>query len=319
MSDALRSTQSESSTLSKVSQELAALVERAGRSTVLVGGGSFRPGTGTVVGPDLVLTASHVVESDEGIVVRTSDNRAFDAVVAGRDPATGLALLRVENLDAPAITPASAEPPAGSLAAAVFRSWEGQLTSRLAVVNGVAGPVRVGRGVRLEQVIRTDLGPARGLSGSPLVTADGEWLGLITAGLVRGVPLVIPAAVAAESIKAISARGGKTARRGYLGVALHPVRLPERQRAAIGGSLAGERGDSDRGVIVVGFTPDSPADRAGLLLGDVIVGAGGQPVNEIDDLHALLLSSTVDAPLSLDVLRGTTAVQLNVIVGDRPS
>jgi S1-C subfamily serine protease len=314
MSDALRSTQSESSTLSKVSQELAALAERAGRSTVLVGGGSFRPGTGTVVSPELVLTASHVVESDEGIVVRTADNRAFDAVLVGRDPATGLALLRVENLDAPAITPASAEPPAGSLAAAVFRSWEGQLTARLAVVNGVAGPVRVGRGVRLEQVIRTDLGPARGLSGSPLVTADGEWLGLITAGLVRGVPLVIPHAVAAESIKAITARGGK-ARRGYLGVALHPVRLPERQRAAIGS----DRGGSDRGVIVVGFTPDSPADRAGLLLGDVIVGAGGQPVNEIDDLHALLLSSTVDASLPLDVLRGTTAVKLDVIVGDRPS
>ena len=84
------------------------------------------------------------------------------------------------------------------------------------------------------------------------------------------------------------ARGGGKARRGYLGVALHPVRLPERQRAAI---LGGDRGGSDRGVIVVGFTPDSPADRAGLLLGDVIVGAGGQPVNEIDDLHALLLSS----------------------------
>lgn len=318
MSDALRSTPSESSTLSKVSQELAALVERAGRSTVLVGGGSFRPGTGTVVSPDLVLTASHVVESDEGLVVRTPDNRAFDAVLVGRDPATGLALLRVENLDAPAITPASAEPPAGSLAAAVFRSWEGQLTARLAVVNGVAGPVRVGRGVRLEQVIRTDLGPARGLSGSPLVSADGEWLGLITAGLVRGVPLVIPHAVATASIKAISARGGK-ARRGYLGVALHPVRLPERQRAAIGESLGGDRGGSDRGVIVVGFTPDSPADRAGLLLGDVIVGAAGQAVNEIDDLHALLLASTVDAPLSLDVLRGTTAIKLEVVVGDRPS
>lgn len=314
MSDALRSTPSESSTLSKVSQELAALVERVGRSTVLVGGGSFRPGTGIVVSPDLVLTASHVAESDEGIVVRTAGDRAFDAVLVGRDPATGLALLRVENLDAPAIKPASAEPPAGSLAAAVFRSWEGQLTARLAVVNAVAGPVRVGRGVRLEQVIRTDLGPARGLSGSPLVTADGEWLGLITAGLVRGVPLVIPHTVAAESIKAITARGGK-ARRGYLGVALHPVRLPERQRAAIGG----DRGDSDRGVIVVGFTPDSPADRAGLLLGDVIVGAAGQPVNEIDDLHALLLSSTVDAALPLDVVRGTTAMKLDVIVGDRPS
>jgi S1-C subfamily serine protease len=312
MSDALPSSISESSTLSKVSQELAALVERAGRSTVLVGGGSFRPGTGTVVSPDLVLTASHVVESDEGIVVRTAD-RAFDAVLVGRDPATGLALLRVENLDAPPIAPAAAEPPAGSLAAAVFRSWEGQLTARLALVNGVAGPVRVGRGVRLEQVIRTDLGAARGLSGSPLVTVDGQWLGLITAGLVRGVPLVIPHTVAAESIKAITARGGK-ARRGYLGVALHPVRLPERQRAAIG-----DRGGSDRGVIVVGFTPDSPADRAGLLLGDVIVGAAGQPVSEIDDLHALLLSSTVDAPLPLDVLRGTTAVKLDVIVGDRPS
>jgi S1-C subfamily serine protease len=315
MSDALPSAHAESSTLSRVSQDLAALVERAGRSTVLVDGGGFRPGTGTIVGPDLVLTASHVIDRDEGLAVRTADDRALDAVLVGRDPATGLALLRVENLNAPPLTPAGAEPRAGSLAAAVFRSWEGQLTARLAVVNAVAGPVRVGRGVRLAQVIRTDLGPARGLSGSPLVTADGEWLGLITAGLVRGVPLVIPHDVAAESIKAMTARGNGRTRRGYLGVALHPVRLPERQRAAISGA---DRGDSDRGVIVVGFTPDSPADRAGLLLGDVIVAAGGQPIGEIDDLHSLLLTSAVDAPLSLDVLRGTTAIKLDVIVGDRP-
>jgi S1-C subfamily serine protease len=315
MSDATPSTHSESSTLSKVSQELAALAERAGRSTVLVGGGSFRPGSGTVVGPDLVLTASHVVESDEGIVVRTAENRAFDAVLVGRDPSTGIALLRVEGLNVPPLPPAAAAPRIGSLGAAVFRSWEGQLTASLVNVGSIAGPVRVGRGVRLEQIIRTDLQPARGLSGSPLVNTEGEWLGLITAGLVRGVPLVIPHAIATASIEAIKARGGGKAKRGYLGIALQPVRLPERQRAAI----SGDRGGSDRGVIVVGFTPDSPADRAGLLLGDVIVAAAGQPVNDIDDLHELLLSSKVDAALPLDVVRGTTAIKLDVIVGDRPS
>jgi len=298
----------ESSTLARVSRELAALVERVGRSTVLVDGGSFRPGTGTVVGEDLVLTAAHVVERDEGLAVRTADDRALDAVLVGRDPATGLALLRAAGLAGQPLPAARDAVRVGSLVAAVSRSWEGHQTASLGIVRAVGGPVRVGRGVRLDQVIRTDIAPSRGLSGSPLVTVTGEWLGLITAGLVRGVPLVIPQAIAAQSIATMGERG--RVRRGYLGLALHSVRLPERQR---GGR------EPDHGVMIVGLSPNGPADRAGLLIGDVIASAGGAPVTDVDDLQALLLSTPVDASIALTVQRGTTTIEVSVVVGDRPA
>lgn len=308
MADVPTSTSGESSTLARVSHELAELVARVGRSTVLVDGGSFRPGTGTVVGDDLVLTATHVVDRDEGLAVRTAEDRAFDAVLVGRDPASGLALLRAAGLAGQPL-PAPSEPArVGALVAAVSRSWEGHQTASLGIIGAVTGPLRVGRGVRLEQAIRTDIAPSRGLSGSPLVTMTGEWLGLVTAGLVRGVPIVIPHAIVTQSIATMGERG--RVRRGYLGLALHTVRLPERQR---GGR------EPDHGVMIVGLAPNGPADRAGLLVGDVIASAGGTPVTDIDDLQALLLSAAIDTPIALTVQRGTTTIEVSVQVGDRPA
>jgi S1-C subfamily serine protease len=309
MSEVTTSNTSESSTLSRVSQELTALDERVGQATVLVDGRGFRPGTGTIVGADLVLTASLVVDQDDKLEVTTADGRALAASLAGRDPANGLALLNVPGLDGKALPPATSAPRIGQLVVAVSRSWEGHQAASLGVVSAVGGPVRVGRGVKLEQVIRADIGVSRGLSGSPLVTVDGEWLGLVHAGLVRGVPLVIPQRIAAQAIATIGARGN-AAKRGYLGVALHTVRLPERQRAA--GSTV------DHGVIIVGISQAGPADRAGLLVGDVIVSAAGTPIADIDDLQALL-ASAASSTLALDILRGGTPVHADVQVGDRPA
>lgn len=310
MSDALSSppspTSGESSTLARVSHELAALVDRVGRSTVLVDGRGFRPGTGTIVAAELVLTANHVVDQDERIEVRTADGRTLAATLVGRDPLNALALLRVPELNGEPLTPVTAAPRVGTLAVAVSRNWEGQQQTSLGVVSAIAGPFRIGRGVRLEQVIRTDIGPSRGVSGSPLVTVEGEWLGLINAGIVRGVPLVIPAAIVAQSIATIGTRG--RVKRGYLGVALHTARLPERQRAGR---------DAEHGVIIVGLSHDSPADRAGLLIGDVIVAAGGTTVTDIDDLQTLL-AAAAETTLTLDVLRGAAPVRIDVQVGDRP-
>src|SRR5689334_20137230 len=142
-----------SSQLGQFSDELTALVERVSASTVAFNGRPHRPGTATIVAPDLVVTADHSVERDDDLSVQTSDGRSLKATLVGRDPASDLALLRVEGLSGVPLAVASAAPRVGALAIAVARSWQGRHTARLGIVSSVSGSIRYGRGARLDDVI----------------------------------------------------------------------------------------------------------------------------------------------------------------------
>jgi serine protease DegQ len=288
--------------LTALSSQLATAADTAGASIVQVQA-HRRPVAGVVCETDLVLSPGVAVH--DGIVsVRRGDGQTFEGTVLGRSAATGLTVVRVSGLGAPAATTAP-EPRAGHISLAVGRTWSGGLFSALAPVSVVGGPLRTGRSSEIARVIRIGLPPHGALAGGALVDGNGRALGVITSMDIRGTTVVIPAALAWQAARDVAARGG--ARQGFLGVSSLPVALPERQRA----------GGYDAGLLVSGMAGGTPAEQAGLLVGDVIVAFDGVPVREPEELLTLLRGDRVGRGVPLEVLRGGTPVTVTVTVAER--
>jgi S1-C subfamily serine protease len=291
--------------LSTMSNQLADAVERVGPALVQVNGRPRQPSSGTVYAPDLVLAADHAVERDEDLTVETGDGRTLGARLAGRDPASDLALLRVAGLGLAPAVPAPAPPRVGQFALAVGRPSGGELMASIGVVSATGGPLRTSRGL-LERYVRTDATPYPGFSGGALIDAGGAVLGLFTTGLVGGVPLAVPVALAWRVADTL-ARQGYVAR-GYLGIGSQPVRIPAGQRAGLA---------RESGLLVVEIASGSPAERGGLMLGDLLIALDGQPVDDAESLQALLVGERVGRSVPVEVIRGGAPTTLHVTVGQR--
>jgi serine protease DegQ len=293
--------------LAALSDGMADAVEKIGTSVVRVNGRRRRPASGVVYAPSMVLTASHALEREEDLTVGVGDGHALPARFVGRDPSTDLAVLRVEDLNVDAATPAGAPARIGQLALAVGSPGRGEgPRASLGVVSSVGGPMRTWRGPRLERYIQTDATPYPGFSGGPLIDARGNALGIMTTGLARGAALAVPAELAWRVAKSLEERG--SVRRGYLGILSQPVRLPEGQRVGLT-----QRG----GLLVVGVEEGSPAGRAGLIIGDILATLDGQPVEDTEDLLVLLTGDRVDREVEVKVIRGGELQTLQVTVGER--
>ena len=299
--------ESTQNTLAVLSEGMADAVASAGRSVVRVYGRRRRPGSGVVYAPDLVLTAGHVLERDEDLSVETADGRTLPAGLLGRDHSTDLAVLRVENLNVEAATPAEGEARVGQLSLAVASPGRGDgPRATFGIISSVGGPMRTRRGPRLERYIQTDASPYPGLSGGPLVDVEGNVVGIMVAGWGRGAAFAVPADLAWRVAGALQERG--TVKRGYLGILSQPVRLP-----------AGENVNLTQkgGLLVVGVEDGSPADRGGLIVGDVLATLDGQPVEDTDDLLVLLSGDRVGRAVPVKVVRGGEPRELEITVGER--
>ncbi len=292
-------------TLTALSEAMADAVARVGSSIVRVHGRRRHPGSGVVYAADLVLTAGHVLEREEDLSVDTADGRNLAARFLGRDHSTDLAVLRVDGLGVEPATPAGGEARVGQISLAVASPGRGEgPRATMGIVSSVGGPIRTRRGPRLERYIQTDASPYPGLSGGPLVDVDGNVVGIMVAGWGRGAAFAVPADLAWRVAGTLQERG--TVKRGYLGILSQPVRLP-------GG------GDTDKkgGLLVVGVEDGSPADRGGLMVGDIVATLDGRPVEDTDDLLALLSGERVGSPVPVGVVRGGEPRDLNVTVGER--
>src|SRR5512133_949179 len=249
-----------------LSDAMADAVEKAGGATVMVNARQRFPASGILFAGDLVLTANHVVEREEDITVGLADGKEVHAQLAGRDPGSDLALLR---LDSSAGTPAERAPQdarVGQLVLALGRpSLEG-LQASLGIVSSIGGPVRTERGTLLEKFLRTDAIPYPGFSGGPLIDSDGRILGINTSGFGPGASLTIPVSIAWQSAETLRQHG--KIRRGYLGVRSQPVDLPASARTQLGR-------DQASGLLLVGIEENSAAAQGGLIVGDIIVGIHG--------------------------------------------
>jgi S1-C subfamily serine protease len=292
--------------LTSLSTQLADAVAAAAPSVVQVQG-RRRPASGLVYADDVVVTTVRALGGEDNLHVRRHDGAVLDAELAGWDPATGLAVLRVAGLRAAAIRRAPAEPRVGHLALAVARSWSNAVTASAGLVAVIGGPLPTGRGQSVDQVIRTTAPMHDGFAGGAFLDTGGALIGVATAAAIRGLGVVIPGDIAWRTAASVLEHGRP--KRGYLGLAGQRVELPDAQRGADG---------PEHALLVVGVTSGGPAAQGGVLVGDLLLKFDGDPVSSPEQLLGRLFGDRVGRQAALTVLRGGSTTTLTVTVGERP-
>lgn len=291
--------------LASFSNGLADAVDAAAPSVVQVQG-RRRPASGLVYADDVVVTTVRAIGREDGLHVRRHDGRTLDAELAGWDPATNLAVLRVPGLETRPLAPAATSARVGQVALAVARSWSNAVTASAGIISVIGGPLPTGRRRSIDQVIRTTAPMHGGFAGGAFLDTAGALIGIATAAAIRGLGVVIPVSIAWKTASTVLEHGGM--KRGYLGIAGQQVALSEPQRAAH---------NREDGLLIVGVNAGSPAATAGILVGDIIMDFDGQPVHSPEDLLDLLVGERVGRPVTLRLVRGGTPQDLSVVVGER--
>jgi S1-C subfamily serine protease len=281
---------------SKLSNDLAETSTAVGKSVVAVQG-TRHPSSGIVIAKDAIVAASHAVRRDEEITIIASPGQKLSARVSGRDPSTDLVVLRLQQpLDAPPIHWAStASLRVGELVLALARTRRGHIVASSGILSGlINGPMRTWRGGEIDQFIRPDLTMYPGFSGGPLVNSQRELLGMNTAGLHRA-GITVPSATVQRVSAELLEKGA--VQRPYLGLAMQVAPLPESLRTRLNLTAS-------EGLLVVHVEPGSPADKAAILLGDVLITLAGKPTADIDSVQDILRSHKPGESVAASLVRG---------------
>jgi serine protease Do len=291
--------------LQQLEEAVATVGDRVSPSVVRIGKGWGR-GNGVVIAQGRVLTNAHNLRGPE-TTVTFADGRVATATAAGIDVDGDLAVLDVDTAGAPPLVWEPGSPSEGSALFAVTATAGGGRRVTFGTVSGVGRAFRGPRGWRIAGSIEHTAPLARGSSGSPIVDGSGRFLGLNTNRLGDGFYLALPADAELKARVDALARGEAPAR-VRLGVALAPPRAARELRRAVG---LPERD----GLLIRGVEDDSPADRAGLRQGDLIVDAAGRPLTTPDDLFAALEGLGEGDSLLLRVVRGNDELDVRVAFG----
>jgi len=271
-------------------------------------------GSGFIFTPDgFILTNSHVVNGASRIDVALSDGRRCQARLIGSDPDSDLAIVRI---DAPGLVPAALGDSngvrVGQVAIAIGNPYGFQCTVTAGVVSALGRSLRSNSGRLIDNVLQTDAALNPGNSGGPLVDSRGQVIGVNTAIILPAQGLCFAIAVnTAKFVAARLIRDGKI-RRGYIGVAGQNV--PVHRRVVRFFNLPVESG-----VLVASVEPTSPAQKAGLMIGDVIIAYGSAPVTGIDDLHRLLTDDVIGTTTSVTVIRRTEKLVVEIAPAEMPA
>ena len=240
--------------------------------------------------------------------VRVGDTDPGEADLAGWDPATGIAVLRTRTplggVPAPSI--ADSEPRPGQIVLALARSWSHALTVSAGIVAVVGGPLRTGRRRQIARVIRITAPMHDGFAGGGVFDVSGRLTGIATGDAIRGFGVAIPASIGWAAATQILTAG--TPRRGFVGLAVQPVELAVSQRPA----------GRERALLVVAITPGSPAEAAGVIVGDILLEFDGQSTESPEDLLDLLIGNRIGQTVGVRTLRGGTARDVQITVAERP-
>src|SRR5262249_40103078 len=193
---------------------------------------------------------------------------------------------------------------------ALGRTRSGNLVASSGIVGGLSGDWRTWRGGQVDQSIRLDLVLYPGFSGGPLVDVEGEVIGVNTKGLARGRAVTIPVSTVNRSVDELLEKGHIA--RPYLGLAMQPVAIPEKLHGKL-------KSAATSGLMVLHVETGGPADKAGIVLGDVIVELRGKPILDTENLWDLLASAKVGESVDIAVIRGGVLSQISVTLGERPA
>jgi S1-C subfamily serine protease len=285
-----------------------ALAERARLARTLVAciavqGHRLR--SGVLWRKDVVVASEQVFPDVAEATVTLADGTAFPAHVAGRDPATNVVALRVDGTPDPAF-PAAGEPHPGALALALGADDAG-IFVRLGVIRAVGPAWHSRAGGRIDRRITLDITVSSREEGGPVLDAAGGVLGISTLGPHRRV-LVIPNSTVDGVLEPLLSKG--RVERGWLGVALQPVLVPEALQSEAGGS---------RGLMIMGVSKDGPAAQAHVHVGDILVAIGGQSVTSPAMVAQCLGVNSVGQQVELRLIRAGSLISLQATVGARPS
>jgi S1-C subfamily serine protease len=271
-------------------------------------------GSGFIFTPDgLILTNSHVVRGAGAIEVMLSDGRRKSASLVGDDPSTDLAVIRISAQGLAAVQLGdSAKIRVGQLAIAIGNPYGFQYSVTAGVVSALGRSIRSESGRLIDNVIQTDAALNPGNSGGPLVDSSGSVIGVNTAVILPAQGLCFAVAInTAKFVAGQLIRHGRI-RRAYLGVGGQSVTIP---RLVVRSHQLG----ASTGVLVISVEKQSPAERAGLVKGDVIVALDDLPVRGVDDLHKFLTDARIDASCRLTLLRQSQKIFVTVVAEEAVS
>jgi S1-C subfamily serine protease len=298
------------SQLVELSNALASATELAAATVVAVHSEPRGSASGVIWRPGVIVTSEHALRRDEDIRVTLTDGRVAQATLVGRDPSTDLAVLKcpeATNAIADIGEPSTLKP--GSFILAVGRTRASGPVAAFGVVSLVANERKTWTGVSLSPYVRLDVSIQPTAIGGAVVDATGKIFGVITPRFGRFGSTLTPAATVNSVVDTLLEKGRIP--RGYLGVGLQPVRLPEALRQTL-------KREERAAVIVLEIEPNSPANRAGLMIGDIIVSLAGNAVSRLEDIHSKLHGSAIGKPLAIGFVRGGELRQVEIMIAERP-
>jgi S1-C subfamily serine protease len=294
-----------------ISNALADATQNAAAHAVAVHTEPRGSSSGIIWRPGLIVTAEHALRRDEEIQVTLPGGKVTNAQLQGRDPSTDLALLKCQDAtSAPAGFADSSNVKAGQLALVVGRTRASGPVAALACVSLLATERRIWGGNSISPYIRLDVALQRTAVGGAFVDPSGAIAGIATPKFAPFGALALPTAMVNRVVDALLTKGHIP--RGYLGVGLQPVRLPDNLRNAL-------QRPEKTAVIVLDVEPDGPASKAGVVIGDILIALNGKPVVRLEDVHAHLHGEQIGKALTADFLRGGVRRETSIVVGERPS
>jgi serine protease Do len=298
-----------SSELIELSNALAQATDRAAATTVAIHTEARGSSSGVVWRPGVIVTAEHALRRDEEIHATLPDGRVVPAALFGRDPSTDLAILKCAEAGT-AVTefgdPATLKP--GSLTLVVGRTRASGPVAALGVVSLIAPERRTWTGASLAPYIRLDVSLQATAAGGTVIDAQGRTVGIATPRFARFGGMAIPATAVNRVADTLLEKGRIP--RGYLGVGLQQIRLPDALRQSL-------HRDEKTAAIVLEVEPESPAYKAGMVIGDIIVSLAERAVAKLEDIHSQLHEGAIGKPLALKFVRGGVVQEVDVLIGER--